>query len=72
MRDAPAGAAAAHSLAGAVTAAGATKGILVATAGYESDAHEAVAGRPLELIDGPALIALLAEHSRIKARLEPE
>ena len=72
MRNAPAGAAEAHSLAGAVTAAGATKGILVSTAGYESDAYEAVAGRPLELIDGPALIALLAEYSRIKARLEPE
>jgi hypothetical protein len=31
-----------------------------------------VAGRPLELIDGAALITLLAEYSRIKARLEPE
>jgi restriction system protein len=71
MRGTPVGATAAHSLAGAVTAAGATKGILVATAGYEPEAHEAVAGRPLELIDGPGLIALLAEHSRIKARLEP-
>jgi restriction system protein len=70
MRDAPAGAAVAHSLAGAVAAAGATKGILVSTSGFESDAHEAVAGRPLELIDGPALITLLAVHSRIKARLE--
>ena len=71
VRGAPVGAAAAHSLAGAVAAAGATKGIMVATGGYEPDAHEAVAGRPLELIDGPALIALLREHSRIKARLEP-
>jgi restriction system protein len=70
MRDVPAGAAAAHSLAGAVTAAGATKGILVATHGFEAEAHEAVAGRPLELIDGAALITLLAEHNRIKARLE--
>lgn len=70
MRGAPAGAATAHSLAGAVAAAGATKGILVATGGFEPDAHEAVAGRPLELIDGPGLITLLAVHSRIKARLE--
>jgi restriction system protein len=70
-RGASADAAAAHSLAGAVAAAGAMKGILVATAGFEPDAHEAVAGRPLELIDGPALLTLLAEHSRIKARLEP-
>ena len=29
-----------------------------------------VAGRPLELIDGPALLNLLAEHSRVKARIE--
>jgi restriction system protein len=65
------GAAAAHSLAGAVSAAGATKGILVATGGYESEAHEAVAGRPLELIDGQSLLTLLSEHSRIKARIEP-
>jgi restriction system protein len=72
VRGAPVTAPGAHSLAGAVTAAGATKGILVSTAGYESDAHEAVAGRPLELIDGTALITLLAEQSRIKARLEPE
>ena len=59
-----------HSLAGAVGAAGATKGILVATSGYEADAHEAVAGRPLELIDGPALLTLLSEHSCIKARID--
>jgi restriction system protein len=70
VRGAPLGAAAAHSLAGAVTAAGATKGILVAVGGYEADAHEAVSGRPLELIDGPGLLRLLAEHSRIKARIE--
>jgi restriction system protein len=69
-RGAPPGAAAAHALAGAVTAAGATKGILVATAGFESEAHEAVAGRPLELIDGSGLLALLSDHSRVKARIE--
>jgi restriction system protein len=69
-RGTPVGAAAAHSLAGAVTAAGATKGIMVVPSGFESEAHEAVAGRPLELIDGPALLTLLAEHSRIKARIE--
>jgi restriction system protein len=71
LRGAPAGAAASHALAGAVSAAGATKGILVATAGFEPDGHEAVAGRPLELIDGRALLTLLSEHSGIKARLEP-
>lgn len=70
IRGTPAGAAAAHSLAGAVAAAGATKGILIAPAGFEPDAHEAVAGRPMELIDGPGLLNLLYEHSRIKARIE--
>jgi restriction system protein len=70
IRGPAVGATAAHSLAGAVSAAGATKGILVATGGYESEAHAAVAGRPLELIDGQSLLTLLSEHSRIKARIE--
>jgi restriction system protein len=70
MRGAAAGASATHSLAGAVTAAGATKGILVSTGGYEAEAHEAVAGRPLELIDGQGLLTLLSDHSGVKARLD--
>jgi restriction system protein len=70
VRGPAVGAAAAYALAGAVNAAGATKGILVATGGYTSEAHEAAAGRPLELIDGPALLTLLSEHSRIKARID--
>jgi restriction system protein len=65
-----AGAAAAHSLAGAVVAAGATKGILVALGGVDPQAYEAVAGRPLELIDGPALVTLLAKYCGLKARIE--
>jgi restriction system protein len=69
-RDTPAGAAAVHSLAGAVVAAGATKGILVALGGVEAEAYDAVAGRPLELIDGPALVTLLARYSGLKARIE--
>jgi restriction system protein len=70
-RGQPAYAAAAHSLAGAVTAAGATKGILVALGGVEAEACEAVAGRPLELIDGPALVTLLAKYTGVKGRIEP-
>ena len=58
-------------LAEEVAAAGATKGILVAIDGFEVEAHEAVAGRPIELLDGPTLLNLLAEHSRVKARIEP-
>jgi restriction system protein len=70
-RGAPAGAAVVHSLAGRVGPAGAAKGILVALGGIEAEAYEAVAGRPLELIDGPALLALLAQYRGRKARIEP-
>jgi restriction system protein len=69
-RGEPAGAAAVHALAGSVTAAGATKGILVSLCGIEAAAYEALAGRPLELIDGPGLVTLLANHCRVKARIE--
>ncbi len=64
------GPAEANDLAGAVTDAGATKGILIAVDGYDHQAHDAVAGRPVELIDGPALLNLLAEHCGLKARIE--
>ena len=70
VRTGTVGAAAAHSLAGAVGAAGATKGILVTTGGYDHDAHEAAAGRPLELIDGSGLLYLLADHCDVKARID--
>jgi restriction system protein len=70
VRTGSIGAAAAHSLAGAVAAAGATKGIMVTTGGYQPAAHQAVAGRPLELIDGSALLHLLADHLQVKARIE--
>lgn len=65
-----AGAAAVHGLAGAVSAAGAMKGILVSLNGIDPEAYEAVAGRPLELIDGPALVGLLANNCRVQARIE--
>ncbi|MFF5291262.1 restriction endonuclease [Paractinoplanes globisporus] len=70
VRGAPSGAGAVHALAGAVTAAGATKGILVSLGGIDPDAYDALAGRPLELIDGTALVTLLAHHCRVKARIE--
>jgi restriction system protein len=69
-RGEPVGAAEVHALAGSVAAAGATKGILVSLRGIRSEAYDALAGRPLELIDGPALVTLLAGHCRIKARIE--
>jgi len=69
-RGTAAGAAVTHSLAGAMTAAGATKGILVALGGVEPEAYEAAAGRPLELINGPSLVSLLAKYLGVKARIE--
>ncbi|MGA5303998.1 restriction endonuclease [Nucisporomicrobium flavum] len=72
VRGRPVDAATTRALADAVAAAGATKGVLIALDGYEADAHEAGAGRPLELLDGPALLNLLAEHLGVKARIEPE
>ena len=69
-RGVPAGADTARALDEEVSVTGATKGILVATAGYEPEAFEVAGGRPLELIDGPALLKLLNDYSGIKARLE--
>jgi restriction system protein len=45
-------------LLGVVTAEGADRGILVATSGFTRDAREFAAGKPLQLIDGEALIKL--------------
>ncbi|MEU8235348.1 restriction endonuclease [Actinoplanes sp. NPDC048967] len=70
VRGKPVSAATAAGLAEEVAAAGATKGILVAVDGYEVEAYEAVAGRPVELLDGSALLNLLTEHSGVKARIE--
>jgi restriction system protein len=69
-RSSMSGAQAARSLADAVAAVGATKGILVTTGGFEAAAHEEASSRPLELVDGSGLLNLLAEHSRLKARID--
>ncbi len=45
-------------LLGVVTAEGADRGILVATSGFTRDALEFAAGRPLQLLDGEALVKL--------------
>jgi restriction system protein len=69
-RSSTSGAHAARSLADAVAAVGATKGILVTTGRFEQGAHEEASSRPIELVDGSALLNLLAEHSRLKARID--
>jgi len=45
-------------LLGVVTAEGADRGILVATSGFTPDARAFAAGKPLELVDGDALVRL--------------
>jgi restriction system protein len=45
-------------LLGVVTAEGADRGILVATGGFTRDAFEFAAGKPLQLLDGEALVKL--------------
>lgn len=49
-------------LAGVVQHEGATKGILVTTSHFSPDAQSFARGKPLELIDGPQLEALLDRH----------
>jgi restriction system protein len=41
---------------------GAAKGILVATSKYGRDAYDFISNKPLVLIDGQNLLALLAKH----------
>lgn len=49
---------------------GASKGILIATGGYTAEAYEYASGRPLELVDGPALVHLLARYAEVKTRID--
>ncbi|WP_326552539.1 restriction endonuclease [Micromonospora sp. NBC_01813] len=55
---------------GVVQAESASNGILVTTAGYASAAFDFASGKPLELIDGSALLHMLAESGGVKARID--
>jgi Restriction endonuclease len=57
--------AAVRDLYGTVVNEGANRGILVTTASYGPDAYEFAKDKPISLIDGPNLIALLKKHGRI-------
>jgi restriction system protein len=48
---------------------GASKGILVTTSGYGKAAFDFAAGKPLELLDGANLLALLQDHAGLDARI---
>ena len=63
--------AAVRELYGTVLNEGANRGILVTTSHFGRDAHEWAANKPLTLIDGPNLLALLSKHGyrfRIQAQ----
>jgi len=50
---------------------GASKGILVTTSSYGKSSYEFANDKPLELLDGTNLLALLADHAGIEARIVP-
>lgn len=54
---------------GTVQNEGASKGILVTTSGYGQASYQFAAGKPIELLDGANLLALLAEHAGLEARI---
>jgi restriction system protein len=65
------GVSAVRDLFGTVMNEGASKGILVTTSGYGKSAFEFANDKPLELLDGANLLALLAEHANIEAKIIP-
>ncbi|TCC58578.1 restriction endonuclease [Kribbella pittospori] len=53
---------------GTVLDAGATKGILITTSGFGPTSYQFATGKPLQLIDGTALLSL-CHHHKIPARI---
>ncbi len=64
------GVSAVRDLYGTVQNEGASKGILVTTSGYGKAAFDFIKGKPLELLSGSNLLALLADHAGIEAKIE--
>lgn len=65
------GVSAVRDLYGTVVNEGAIKGILVTTSGYGNDAYEFAKNKPISLLDGGNLLALLERHGH-KARINIE
>ncbi|MDQ3917062.1 MAG: restriction endonuclease [Acidobacteriota bacterium] len=63
------GVSAVRDLFGTMINEGANKGILVTTSGYGKDAFEFVKDKPIELIDGGALLYLLENNAGVRARI---
>ena len=60
----PVDVAAVRELYGTVVNEGANRGILVTTSSYGPDAYDFAKDKPLSLVDGPNLIAMLQKHGR--------
>ncbi|HKC65062.1 MAG TPA: restriction endonuclease [Pyrinomonadaceae bacterium] len=63
------GVSAVRDLYGTMLNEGASKGILVSTSGYGSDAFNFAKDKPIELIDGGGLLYLLENHAGVRARI---
>ena len=64
------GVSAVRDLYGTMMNEGASKGILVATAGYGDTAYEFARNKPIELITGSNLLSLLDEYTHVKALIK--
>jgi len=63
------GVSAVRDLYGTMLNEGASKGILVCTSGYGTEAFNFAKDKPIELIDGGGLLYLLREHAGLDARI---
>jgi restriction system protein len=64
------GVSAVRDLFGTVQNEGASKGILVTTSGYGKASYDFASGKPLELLDGSNLLALLVDYAGLEAKIE--
>ena len=60
----PVDVAAVRDLYGTVVNEGANRGILVTTSGFGPDAYDFAKDKPISLVDGPNLVAMLRKHGR--------
>ena len=63
------GVSAVRDLFGTIMNEGATKGILVTTSNYGSDAYEFAKGKPITLLTGANLLSLLEKHG-VRAKID--
>ncbi len=56
-------------LAGALDHERASKGILVTTSDFTAAGYEFARGKPIELINGSGLLALIKEHTKLEVKI---